>query len=242
MSNLIDNPNWEAGVYQLETADPVLGGPGGISNLQPQQLANRTAYLKQHVDALETAAPGMASIAYVQGELEKLGNKQPARAATTANITLSGLQVIDGVSLIAGDRVLVKNQTLPAQNGIYVVSGSGWARSADANDSAEIPPGFEITISEGTGQADTRWRLVSDGPLVIGMRGIVGALTHQQFAIRANLQDFVGRIAFHQSVEGRISRAQVSEHFGQDGFVIERFDNCRDRQLRKVNSGEDAGH
>ncbi|MGL6365419.1 hypothetical protein ACSZMZ_06050 [Aeromonas veronii] len=46
MANLQEVVSWEAGIYQLETGDPVLGGPGGISNKQAQALANRTAYLK----------------------------------------------------------------------------------------------------------------------------------------------------------------------------------------------------
>ncbi|MFQ2070667.1 hypothetical protein ACK35S_16585 [Aeromonas veronii] len=53
MANLQEVVSWEAGIYQLETGDPVLGGPGGISNKQAQALANRTAYLKKHVDDIE---------------------------------------------------------------------------------------------------------------------------------------------------------------------------------------------
>jgi hypothetical protein len=59
--------------------------------------------------------------------------KQPVNAATTANITLSGAQTIDTVSVVAGDRVLVKNQTAPAENGIYNAAAGAWSRSPDAN-------------------------------------------------------------------------------------------------------------
>ena len=59
--------------------------------------------------------------------------KQPCVAATLANITLSGLQTIDGHAVAAGDRVLVKNQTTASQNGIYLASASAWTRSLDAN-------------------------------------------------------------------------------------------------------------
>lgn len=63
MANLQEVVSWDAGVYQLETSDPVLGGPGGTSNKQAQALANRTAYLKKHVDDLEggTTAAGKAN-------------------------------------------------------------------------------------------------------------------------------------------------------------------------------------
>ena len=52
--------------------------------------------------------------------------KLPCLAATTSNVTLSGEQSIDGVSLVEGDRVLVKNQTTGSENGIYVVSTGDW--------------------------------------------------------------------------------------------------------------------
>jgi hypothetical protein len=52
MANLPETPAWEDGVYQLEPTDLVMGGPGGITNLQATQLGNHTAYLKQQLDAL----------------------------------------------------------------------------------------------------------------------------------------------------------------------------------------------
>jgi hypothetical protein len=58
--------------------------------------------------------------------------KAPVKAATTANIALSGLQTIDGVALAAGDRVLVKNQTYEQKNGIYIVATGDWPRAKDA--------------------------------------------------------------------------------------------------------------
>lgn len=56
MSNLSESPEWVDGIYQLEQSDPVLGGPGGIANRQAEQLANRTAYLKQAVTSLSSGA------------------------------------------------------------------------------------------------------------------------------------------------------------------------------------------
>lgn len=83
-------------------------------------------------------------------------NKGTVRAATTANITLSGAQTIDGVSVIAGERVLVKNQTAPAENGIYVAAAGSWARAADMDSWAEVP-GAWVVVQEGTANADTAW-------------------------------------------------------------------------------------
>ncbi len=71
------------------------------------------------------------------------------RAVTTANITLSGLQTIDGVTLVAGDRVLVKEQTNKVQNGIYTASATAWARATDANTEGSIGPGSAVFSNEG---------------------------------------------------------------------------------------------
>src|SRR5690606_26637671 len=75
---------------------------------------------------------------YVDSAIEGLDPKASVRVATTGNISLSGLQTIDGVVLGAGDRVLVKNQSNAAQNGIYVAVSGAWARSEDANAWAEL--------------------------------------------------------------------------------------------------------
>lgn len=71
--------------------------------------------------------------------------KQRCRVATTANITLSGTQTIDGVSVVAGDRVLVKNQSTGSQNGIYECAAGAWTRAHDFDqDAASTVPGDEI--------------------------------------------------------------------------------------------------
>jgi hypothetical protein len=93
---------------------------------------------------------------YVDSVAQGLDAKASVRVATTANITLSGLQSIDGVTVIASDRVLVKNQTTASQNGIYVASSTAWARAADMNVWAEVPNAF-VFIEEGSTQADTGW-------------------------------------------------------------------------------------
>lgn len=75
--------------------------------------------------------------------------KAPVRVATTANITLSGLQTIDGISLAADDRVLVKDQTDSVDNGIWVVGTSAWQRSADFNGSRDAVKGTIVPVNEG---------------------------------------------------------------------------------------------
>jgi hypothetical protein len=82
--------------------------------------------------------------------------KQSVRAATTANITLSGTQTIDGIAVVANDRVLVKNQSTASQNGIYVVAAGAWSRSADANASSEIGAAI-VNVDSGTANGGELW-------------------------------------------------------------------------------------
>ena len=88
--------------------------------------------------------------------------KTPVRVATTANITLSGTQTIDGVAVIATDRVLVKNQSTAADNGIYVVAAGAWSRATDADAAAELPGGTVVAVDEGTANNNTMWMLAAD--------------------------------------------------------------------------------
>jgi len=93
---------------------------------------------------------------YVDTVAQGLDVKASVKAATTANITLSGAQTIDGVSIVAGDRVLVKNQTSTPTNGIYVAASGAWARSADANTWDELVSAYTF-VEEGATYADTGW-------------------------------------------------------------------------------------
>lgn len=93
---------------------------------------------------------------YVDQVAQGLDVKASVVAATSGNITLSGAQTIDGVSVVAGDRVLVKAQTASADNGIYVVSNTSWTRSADANTWAELVSAYTF-VEQGNTYADTGW-------------------------------------------------------------------------------------
>lgn len=110
---------------------------------------------------------------YVASELAKRDAKQSVRVATTAEITLSGAQTIDSVAVVAGDRVLVKNQSNAALNGIWVVANGAWVRATDADASAEVTPGMLVVIEEGTANATTVWQLVTDAPITLGTTGLV---------------------------------------------------------------------
>jgi hypothetical protein len=90
--------------------------------------------------------------------------KDPARVATTANITLSGTQTIDGISLNVDDRVLVKDQNTAAENGIYLVKSGSWVRAADmptAGDWNTFVPGAYVFVVEGTTNGATAFIVTS---------------------------------------------------------------------------------
>ena len=124
------------------------------------------------VSALE-----LATKQYVDAVAQGLDPKASCVAATTANITLSGTQTIDGVALIAGDRCLVKNQTLSQNNGIYVVAAGAWTRATDMDTWLEVPGAFTF-IEQGTLYADTGWVCTSNAGGTLGTT----AITWVQFA------------------------------------------------------------
>lgn len=84
---------------------------------------------------------------------------QSIQVATTANITLSGVQSIDGVGVAVGDRVLVKNQTTVLDNGIYTASNGAWTRSYDMQQNATIPNGLLVYVKLGTAGGNRLWAL-----------------------------------------------------------------------------------
>jgi hypothetical protein len=124
-----------------------------------------------------TSALQLATKQYVDAVAQGLDPKASCIAATTADITLSGTQTIDGVALIAGDRCLVKDQTLSQNNGIYVVSASAWTRATDMDAWAEVPGAFTF-IEQGTLYADTGWVCTSNAGGTLGTTPI----TWVQFA------------------------------------------------------------
>lgn len=102
------------------------------------------------------AATDGANKQYVDGIAQGLDAKASVKAASTGNLSLTGAQTVDGVSLVATDRILVKDQSTPAQNGIYVVAAGAWTRATDADTWAELPSAF-VFVEQGTVNADTGW-------------------------------------------------------------------------------------
>jgi hypothetical protein len=124
-----------------------------------------------------TADADAATKAYVDSVAQGLDVKGSVRAATTGNITLSGTQTIDGVAVIAGDRVLVKDQSTAANNGIYVAASGSWSRAADANTWDELVGAF-VFVEDGTVNDNSGWVCTVTPGGTLG----VTAVTFEQFS------------------------------------------------------------
>lgn len=118
-----------------------------------------------------TSAQDAATKAYVDGVAQGLDAKASVKVATTSNITLSGPQTIDGIALIAGDRVLVKNQTTANQDGIYTVAAGAWDRASDANTWNELISAFTF-VEQGTVNADTGWVSIVNAGGTLGVTDV----------------------------------------------------------------------
>lgn len=106
------------------------------------------------------------------GVVGNAGFKAPCAAATTANITLSGEQTIDGVAIVADDRVLVKDQTTASENGIYKASTGAWTRSEDFDGTFDAVKGTMTYVNDGDTNARSFWRVTTDSPFTIGTSSI----------------------------------------------------------------------
>lgn len=118
------------------------------------------------------SAQDAATKNYVDTFMQGLAWKDSVRAATTANGTLATAfangQVIDGVTLATGDRILLKNQTAGAENGIYTVNSAGApTRAVDADSSGDLV-NAAVFVSEGTTLADTAWVMQTNAPITVG--------------------------------------------------------------------------
>jgi hypothetical protein len=165
----------------IGNADAVLVSDTGIQTLTNKTLSspvismgsNKITGLGTPTDASDAATKG-----YVDSTAIGLDVKLSVRVATTANIDLTtdleNGDILDGVTLATGNRVLVKNQTNETQNGIYVVAASGVAsRSEDANSDAEVTAGLFTFVEEGTVNGNTGFVLTSDNPITLGSTNLV---------------------------------------------------------------------
>ena len=149
-----------------------LSSPTGSFSMGSQKLTNL---------ADPVSDQNAATKIYVDSVAQGLDVKASVVAGTTGDITLSGLATQAGgdwaSSLTVGDRVLVKNQTTAADNGIYVAATTSWARSTDMNSWSEVVSAYTF-IESGTTLSDTGWVCTSNAGGTLG----VTAITFAQFS------------------------------------------------------------
>jgi hypothetical protein len=184
--------------------------------------------------------------------------KQPVRAATTANLvgtrvgsvlTETGngsINPLDGVTLVVGDRVLVKNQATGADNGIYDLTDAGSAgtpfvltRSADADTSAEVKAGMWTLVNEGTVNADNGFELVTDNPITLNTTALTFAKKFV-FDLGGTYQN--GAAAASQNIVLDTTRGQVqirdsAATLGSDAYLFTVTDNGGALKNFAVNNG-----
>jgi hypothetical protein len=127
------------------------------------------AFTTASATSLPVGGNDLTNKTYVDAALAGISWKQPVLAATTGNITLSGAQTIDTVPVVAGDRVLVKDQGTASQNGIYIV-GTPWVRSDDANSWDELVSA--LVFVESGGLAGSAWYCYSQPGGTLGVTAV----------------------------------------------------------------------
>lgn len=153
---------------------------------------------------------------------DRLTDSFGVRVATVgANITLSGLQTIDGISLLAGDKILVKDQTNGIENGIYVVASGAWTRDETFNATVGVVAGTDITAKEGTLNSDTVWLLANNDPITVGTDALV-------FRLLAPNPDYVPIVSGGSTKVGRHMTVGDSV-----GFTVSIY-NSRTKQLETL--------
>ncbi|HTI81737.1 MAG TPA: hypothetical protein VL614_14915 [Acetobacteraceae bacterium] len=133
-----------------------------------------------------TVAGQAAEYSWVIGQVQSaaagISSKPPVQCIATSNITLSGLQTIDGYTTVAGDRVLVVGQTTASANGVYNAASGAWTRTTvDGSAPGELETGALWLVNLGTVNQGSQWRLTTTGTIVVGTT----SLTFVQFGAAA---------------------------------------------------------
>jgi hypothetical protein len=102
------------------------------------------------------------SLSQAEQYVNTINHKLSCKVATAGNITLSGEQTIDGISIVAKDRVLVKNQSTGSENGIYVCSTGQWFRATDMNSNETCRPNSFFFIEQGSTNGNKLFQLIND--------------------------------------------------------------------------------
>jgi phage-related tail fiber protein len=121
------------------------------------------------------------------GLLGAIAMKAPCKLATTAAITLSGHQSIDGTTTVEDDRVLVKDQGTTTENGIYVASSGNWSRATDFDSGADVENGSMVLVTNGSANANIIYRLNASGDVTIDTTALTFSAVLDTVSVDATL-------------------------------------------------------
>jgi len=152
-----------------------------------------------------------------------LDGRASVRVVTLVNITLSGIQTIDGVLLVSEDRVLVKDQSSGSENGIWLCSSGSWSRSSDYNDTSKVHSGNYFHVEEGTRYGGHRFHLTNTGTITVGTTAL-------SFAYHSKIE--------HLDIHGglRIGRGAF-QHGNHGGLMKQLFIQSVDPSITTNNDG-----
>lgn len=151
------------------TYKPLLNqGSGRTQVVRMNLLVSNSSNVELKIDPAVVLATREYVDSRINEEINKLDNKQSVRVAATGNVALAGLQVVDGVQLVAGDRLLLPKQAAAKDNGLWVAAAGAWSRATDADASSEVTPGLVVAVEQGATFADTIWQLITDAPIILG--------------------------------------------------------------------------
>lgn len=161
----------------------------------------------------------------LQGLTTSVAVKAPCRVATTGNISLSGLQTIDGVALSLWDRVLVKDQVSLRDNGIYLANSGAWSRALDFDGTRDAVGGTFLKVNSGSLNADSYWSVEGDGPINIGTDDVVISPSSGNITLQAALASSTGSslVGFQQAGTGAVTRTvqgKLRDAFDIADFVV----------------------
>lgn len=143
-------------------------GSGRNQVVRMHIITNGTSNVQLKIDPSVVLATREYVDSRIQERINNLDQKHSVRVATTENISLSELQTVDAEMLVSGDRVLVKNQMVAKDNGIYIAGPQVWCRSPDAALNDDVTPSLLVSVEQGATLADTQWQLVTDGQIHLG--------------------------------------------------------------------------
>lgn len=222
---LIDNPTILGALTTSNTPnDPTdVVNKNYTDQVSAAAITSAVATSESYADTVAAAAIATAQ-SYSDQVAAKLDPKASCLVATTANITLSGTQTIDGVDIPAGVRVLVKNQATANQNGIYISNSGAWTRATDFNSSTNVTPGAYTYIEEGTVNAGTSWIVITSGTITIGTTGI--NFTQWLGSNQAQVYDIAGSVIGKPDASAVVARFVAPRDFSLPSGLTGSLSKC----------------